>query len=493
MVDVFDFDGVLADSNQIKIDSFVETLPENEQKLRRLMKEMYDPAKVRDEMFAAVLKAQGRSPEAVARLGALYTKQYGQTVQDAIVRRGARPEAKAVLERLLAAGHTLYINSDTPEDALKQCVEALGLASFFKAVLGRPASKEENLEKIAHAEGVGPDRILFFADGESDLRAARHFGCRFIGLRNEFNHWTDHEEFTTVGSIEELVGLLMTDQTQHTTHIFPKAKNLYKFFFRSQRFNRIVKSFLSRFANFLAKMKGFDFPPKFQWDWKLEMLLGKYEKETTKEFKKIIKPGMTVVDIGGHIGYFTILFSKLVGKRGRVLAFEADAENYQLLKKNTTGRKNVNIYNVAVSDKSGEMNFFKTINKTGSHSLFPSDFRPISITVKADTLDHLLEELAVPKVDVIKMDIEGGEPLALQGMAKILEQNPDIVIIMEFSVMNLKVAGYDPLQILQSLSDKGFAVRAIEDNKLLAVTRETIAWVEAKNNSYVNILVSRKV
>lgn len=205
MVAVFDFDGVLADSNQIKIDSFVETLPEGEPELRRLMKKMYDPGKVRSEMFAAVLKAQGRSPEEVARLGALYTKQYGQTVQNAIVRRGARPEAKALLERLALAGHTLYINSDTPEDALRQCVETLGLASFFKGIFGRPASKEENLEKIALAEGVGPDKILFFGDGGSDLRAARHLGCSFIGLRNEFNHWTDQEEFTTIGNIEELV------------------------------------------------------------------------------------------------------------------------------------------------------------------------------------------------------------------------------------------------------------------------------------------------
>ena len=96
-----------------------------------------------------------------------------------------------------------------------------------------------------------------------------------------------------------------------------------------------IKRLIELIVNFYAKLNNFSFPNKFTWKWKLEMLFHNYEKETTELFKKIIKPGMTVIDIGAHIGYFTRLFSKLVGEKGKVFAFEADPINFSFLKRNT--------------------------------------------------------------------------------------------------------------------------------------------------------------
>ena len=64
------------------------------------------------------------------------------------------------------------------------------------------------------------------------------------------------------------------------------------------------------------------------------VLTGYWEKYETELFKKVVKEGMTVVDIGAHIGYYTLIAANLAGKKGKVYAFEPEAENYSLLVKN---------------------------------------------------------------------------------------------------------------------------------------------------------------
>lgn len=103
---------------------------------------------------------------------------------------------------------------------------------------------------------------------------------------------------------------------------------------------------------------------------------GEYEPFIAELMKKNIKPGDTVVDIGSHIGYFTILMSKLVGETGKVYAFEPEKRNFELLKKNVEFNKcsNVILNNIAISDKTGKIKLYLT-NKSnsGTHSIHDSE------------------------------------------------------------------------------------------------------------------------
>ena len=274
-----------------------------------------------------------------------------------------------------------------------------------------------------------------------------------------------------------------------TADILPKSRKVYKFFFRSKKFNQLIKVPLTALVNGYARFRKFQFPTKFTWDWKLEMLTGQYEKATVREFKRLLKPGMTAVDIGAHVGYFTVLSSKLVGRTGKVIAFEPDPANYNLLRSNTSRFPNTEAHNLAISDRTGRLDFFKTIDKTGSHSLIASSLRPDKISVAAVTLADFFAQHPVARIDLIKMDIEGAEPLALSGMWQILKKHQDVKLIMEFSTENLKDGGFSPVAVLRSLADAGFDYQSIEPDGLRPVDEAYIEVIDKKRNHYVNLLI----
>lgn len=179
---------------------------------------------------------------------------------------------------------------------------------------------------------------------------------------------------------------------------------------------------------------------------------------------------MTVIDIGAHIGYFTRLFSRLAGSGGFVYALEADPENFSLLKKNTKRLKNVVLLPVAVSDKTGSINFYRS-EKTGCHSTIKDTAQhKETITVTSSDLDRILDERAVQKVDVIKMDIEGGELNALKGMQKTLNKNHGLSLVIEFNPGCLKQATVTPRAFITYLSDLGFYIYAIHQDALIPIT-----------------------
>lgn len=151
---------------------------------------------------------------------------------------------------------------------------------------------------------------------------------------------------------------------------------------------------------------------------------GVYEKYETSLFKRFVKQGMNVVDAGANIGYYTLLAVKLVGDDGKVFAFEPEPENYSLLLKNVdiNGYKNVIVLQKAVSNKTEKKRLILSEEDPSGHSFCNLDKEKGSIMVDAVSLDDFFEKQKLP-IDVIKMDIEGAEMLALLGMEKIIETN----------------------------------------------------------------------
>ena len=190
---------------------------------------------------------------------------------------------------------------------------------------------------------------------------------------------------------------------------------------------------------------------------------GFYEKYETELFKRLVKKGMVVVDIGANVGYYTLLVAHLVGDEGKVFAFEPDPNNYSLLCKNieVNGYRNVIPVRKAVFNKSGKTSLFLDKNNLGGHSLSEANVhKSASITVEVTSLDDYFKNTDC-KIDVIKMDVQGSEMGVLEGMTNTINRNDNLKIITEFWPMGLRNSGSSPIDFLNKLVEYGFALYCI--------------------------------
>jgi FkbM family methyltransferase len=170
---------------------------------------------------------------------------------------------------------------------------------------------------------------------------------------------------------------------------------------------------------------------------------------------------MTFLDVGAHVGYFTVLAAKLVGSSGAVFAFEPHPRNFELLMANTrrNGLTNVSCLPFAVSDSDGAAELFEASENTGDHRLYRSDDgERRSINVRTVRLDSL-SEIRAP-VDFVKVDVQGMEPAAMRGMEGLLGGSPGAIIALEFWPYGLRQLGLDPLGALGYYRGLGYEVYA---------------------------------
>jgi FkbM family methyltransferase len=162
-------------------------------------------------------------------------------------------------------------------------------------------------------------------------------------------------------------------------------------------------------------------------------LLGSYELPKRQAMQKHLKPGMTAYDLGAHVGYFTLLLSRLVGEQGAVYAFEPLAENCQVLRRhlqlNNVG--NVVLQECAVSDTQGEVVFYQDPSSYEGSIVTHGVAEKAKAFFKVPTmaLDDFVYSLGNRPPDFIKMDIEGAEYLACLGMERILKEHRPIMFI----------------------------------------------------------------
>jgi FkbM family methyltransferase len=183
-----------------------------------------------------------------------------------------------------------------------------------------------------------------------------------------------------------------------------------------------------------------------------------YGKEETALLASEVKPGMTVCDIGANIGYYTLLLARWVGPTGRVFAFEPDPVNFALAKKNVehNGYTNVTLVNCALSNQPGELLLYVCEYNRGDHRSYNPDEPRECVSVEAKTLDAFLESQNNPRIDVIKMDVQGAEPLVCQGAAQFFRENAPQKMLMEFWPQAMNQAGQSAEALLDQLAQAGF-------------------------------------
>ena len=230
----------------------------------------------------------------------------------------------------------------------------------------------------------------------------------------------------------------------------------------------------------------------------LNMVMDRYEPGTTQLIERLLEPGMVVVDVGAHVGYYTLLAAKHVGPVGKVYAFEPEA-NYAILEENIglNGSHNILPIKSVVSSRSGSSTLYLTALDNGRHSTYHHDLPEIgSEAVTETTLDAFFEAEKWPSVDLVKMDVEGAEADVLRGMERLLHESVDLMMVMEFNPRLLANANVDPNLFLQIPTTRGFKVYCIDDDKgLLSIeTIDSLALVARllAESSSVNLFCTKQ-
>jgi FkbM family methyltransferase len=155
-----------------------------------------------------------------------------------------------------------------------------------------------------------------------------------------------------------------------------------------------------------------------------------HEPESTRAFWDAITPGMLVVDGGANMGGYSLLASRRAGAEGRIFAFEPDPDNFARLLKQIGHLTNVQPVRKAIAAASGESMLFLDSFHAG-HTLVDGRVGEHGISVGITSLDDFVRDYALPGLDVVKLDIEGAELLAIDGMESILRSERRPVILCE--------------------------------------------------------------
>lgn len=220
------------------------------------------------------------------------------------------------------------------------------------------------------------------------------------------------------------------------------------------------------------------------------ILTGTYEPVTTKLFLENIKAGDVILDIGANNGYYSLLAANKAGNNGSVFAFEPDENNIKLLKKNIVLNKitNIKVEEVAVADKNGSIQFSSNSIHTGKSTIVV-DEKVNSKTVRGITLDSFIKN---KKINVIIMDIEGAELLALKGAKKTVLKN-DLTLFFEYNPKSIKSFGYKPNELIKYIYELGFNSISIIDeakSKVIPYSENNLRSV-INHTTYCNLMCKK--
>jgi FkbM family methyltransferase len=203
--------------------------------------------------------------------------------------------------------------------------------------------------------------------------------------------------------------------------------------------------------------------------------LGTYEPELQQALRDYLRPGMTVYDVGANIGYVTLLLAHNVGATGQVFAFEALPANVERIRKNLEINQVVNamVISGAVTDKNEPVRFYvhasvgmgKAAGSAGRHE----EHYRAEINVPGLSLDDFVFGQGNPPPAAVKMDIEGGEVLALPGMRRVLEEYHPLMLLELHGPESEKAAW-------ETLRAAGYNLHAMEKGYPVINSAESLGW-----------------
>ncbi len=219
-----------------------------------------------------------------------------------------------------------------------------------------------------------------------------------------------------------------------------------------------------------------------------------YERDETAFLRQTFFPGMVLLDIGANVGFYTAIGAHIAGPQGQVIALEPDPENFRYLEETVraNGLQNVRCLQLAAADHIGPAKLYVSTDNRGDNRLYSNELASDTIEVQATTVDHLLEELGINHVDVVKLDVQGAEGWVLRGMKSTLLRSPGITVLTEFWPNGLRRTNTDPKQLLSFLEGLGLQIYKLGKNGSLCPIESYEALVrDYPGRKYTNIVARR--
>jgi len=186
---------------------------------------------------------------------------------------------------------------------------------------------------------------------------------------------------------------------------------------------------------------------------------GGFEQKEIELLCSLIKPGNVVLDVGANIGLYTLPMSRAVGSTGTVVAFEPDPDNLRILKQNVEHNNctNVLVMPFALGAVEGEMDLFQVDGNRGNLGFadLAGTGRAVKVFVRRGV--DVLRELGINMPSIIKIDVEGAEPLVISG----LECHPKYIQF-EYVPSQLRALQQDPIGFLDQLVSDGYQLAVID-------------------------------
>jgi len=197
---VFDFDGVLVDSNVVKRNAYFDiftSLGATRPVVEAVLEDNRDGNRyqiieciLRRLVTAGFFSARSRLDKLVTK----YAEQYNDICEKYAATCREIAGVSTCLSRL-ARRYALYVNSATPEDPLRRIICRRGWEIYFREVLGCSHTKTDNLRQILERERISCTEVVFVGDNQQDMTAALQCGCQFVGLVNDTSQFESEPSY----------------------------------------------------------------------------------------------------------------------------------------------------------------------------------------------------------------------------------------------------------------------------------------------------------
>lgn len=206
--------------------------------------------------------------------------------------------------------------------------------------------------------------------------------------------------------------------------------------------------------------------------------------------RKLVRPGMHVIDVGANLGLYSLLLSRLVEPNGSVLAFEPEPNLFAILKENCVrnNANNLTLFQCALGRTSGRVSFHRSAFNSGDNRLERASMAHDAVEVKVERFDDLQPD---SKPDFVKIDVQGHELGALAGMERALASNPNVQVLFEFSPAALAKAGTAPDLLLEFFRERGFGLFETEGARLKELHDSQRLISDLRGARYTNLLAAR--
>jgi FkbM family methyltransferase len=217
---------------------------------------------------------------------------------------------------------------------------------------------------------------------------------------------------------------------------------------------------------------------------------GVWEPAETRFVAATVRPGHTFVDVGAHVGYFSVLACSRVGPSGRVIALEPEPHNFALLRANVERNRcaQSTVLQLAAGSANGPMSLEVHPRNGGAHRVLPPGETPT--TVQCVRLDDVLPE----RVNMVKIDVQGYDHEVVHGMRRTVAANPQLIVIAELSLIELGRREFSPPAVLEGYRRLGFTISAFGlGGTLREVTDEEILQACRIRGRDLSVVLERRL